>query len=269
LAGPILSVVRRARERADLERLAAEIDDAGPYLELAREIQAEVARIAADPSAHIDLLVELLDSVPRDERMKLAQRIFSELAPERQWDVLEQAYGDGEIKEYLQAQRSVQVAEARARTERLRLVAAARAGNGLGTGDIPAGELLTLGLFREHDVRAALSRGEESSTCARRLVLRSTGDGRFQVIEDVFNPAGGYFVTAEYSEETWRTRDRLSAHTIVRVGSVIEADGASGPRFDPVLYPGGRTDFEVAGRRATGQLHLGFASLSGVGIFAD
>ena len=89
------------------------------------------------------------------------------------------------------------------------------------------------------------------------------------MIEDVFNPAGGYFVTAEYSEETWRTSDRLPAHAVVRVGSLIEGDDASGPRFEAVLYPGGRADFEVAGQQVKGQLHLGFASLSGVGIFVD
>jgi hypothetical protein len=138
----------------------------------------------------------------------------------------------------------------------------------LDTRDVPAGELLTLGLFRERDAGAAVSRGRASSTCARRLVLRATGDGTLQVIEDVFNPDGGYFVTAEYSEETWRSSDRLPGHAIVRVGSILE-DGASTGAFEPVVYPGGRVDFQLGEQAARGRLHLGFGMLGDVGIFAD
>jgi hypothetical protein len=95
------------------------------------------------------------------------------------------------------------------------------------------------------------------------------GAGEFQVIEDVFNPGGGYFVTAEYSEETWRTSDRLPGHAIVRVGSITEGAAAAGPSFEPIVYPGGRVDFEVSGQPTAGRLHLGFAMLGDVGIFAS
>jgi hypothetical protein len=261
--------VRRGHERAELERREAEIEAARPYLELAREIQAEVARIAADPTAQSDLLVELIDNAPREERMKLARRVFSELPPERQWALIEHVYGDKEIREYLGAERSVHLAEARAAAERLDLVARARAEGRLDTRDVPAGEQLTLGLFREREARAAVSRGHSSSTCARRLVLRAVGDGTFQVIEDVFNPEGGYFVTAEYSEETWRTADRLPGHLIVRVGSIVERGTGDGGTFEPVVYPGGRVDFELGDQAAPGRLHLGFGMLDDVGIFAN
>jgi hypothetical protein len=261
--------MRRGRERAELERRAAELEAARPYLELAREIQAEVARIAADPTAQSDLLVELIDDAPREERMKLARRIFSELTPERRWAVIEHVYGDEEIRAYLGAERSAHVAEARAAGERLDRVARARAEARLDTRQIPTGELLTLGLFREREARAAVSRGHASSTCARRLVLRAIGDGTFQVIEDVFNPDGGYFVTAEYSEDTWRNSDRLPGHAIVRVGSIVETGADAGGTFEPVVYPGGRVDFEMGDRAERGRLHLGFGILDGVGIFAN
>jgi hypothetical protein len=261
--------VPRGRERGELEQRAAELEAARPYLELAREIQAEVARIAADPSAQSDLLVELIDDAPRAERMKLARRIFSELTPERQWAVLEHVYGDEEIRAYLGAERSANLAAARAAAERLDRVARARADGRLDTRDVPAGEQLILGLFREQEARAAVSRGHSSSTCARRLVLRAIGDGTFQVIEDVFNPDGGYFVTAEYSEETWRTTDRLPGHAIVRVGSIVERAADTVPTFEPVVYPGGRVDFELGDQAAKGRLHLGFGILGDVGIFAN
>ena len=261
--------MRRGPERAELERREAEIESARPYLALAKEIQAEVARIAADPSAQSELLVELIDNAPREERMKLARRVFSELPPERQWALIEHVYGDEEIRGYLDAERSAHLAESRARAARLDLVTRARAEGRLDTRDVPAGAQLTLGLFREHEARAAVSRGHSSSACARRLVLRAVGDGTFQVIEDVFNPDGGYFVTAEYSEETWRTADRLPGHLIVRVGSIVERGTGAGATFEPVLYPGGRVDFELGDQAAQGRLHLGFGMLDDVGIFAN
>ena len=89
------------------------------------------------------------------------------------------------------------------------------------------------------------------------------------MIEDVFNPGGGYIVTAEYSQETWRSGERLPGHAIVRVGSTIE--GATGAEllFEPIVYPGGRIDVEVAGQPTRGRLHLGFAMLGDLGIFAS
>jgi hypothetical protein len=260
--------VRRSRERADLERQAAELEVARPYLELAREIQAEVARIAADPSVQSELLFDLVEAAPREERMKLARRIFAELPAERQWVVIERVYGDEELASYLEAERMTHLAAARATAERLDSVARARAEHRLDTRDVPAGELLTLGLFREREAGAATAHGHTSSTCARRLVLRAVGDGAFQVIEDVFNPSGGYFVTAEYSEETWRTSDRLEGHVIVRVGAIVEGPGGR-QSFEPVVYPGGRVDFEIGGRLARGRLHLGFGMLSEVDVFVD
>jgi hypothetical protein len=257
--------VREARREAEISEPGSEVDEAGPFLELAREIHAEVARIAADPSAHGDLLVELMDRIPREERMKLAQAIFDQLPPERQWAIIEDVYGDEEIGAYLEAERSVRLAEARRDGERLDVARRARVERRLDTRDVAGNEVLTLGLFREHDARAAVSRGHASSTCARRLVLISAGNGTFQVIEDVFNPSGGYFVTAEYSEETWRTEDRLPGHAVVRVGSIVE--GEAGPSFDPIVYPGGRVDFQTGGRQVRGRLHLGFAMLSDIDIF--
>jgi hypothetical protein len=262
-----MSSVDRDREPAAEFDAAADREDVGPYLDLAREIRAQVARIAADPSAHSDVLFEYLEEIPREERRKLARRIFAELPAGRQWEVIAEVYGDDEITEYLEVERAARLAEARASAERLRRVRAARVEHRLDTRDVPAGELLTLGLFRERDVAAAVRRGQESSTCARRLVLRSLGAGAFQVIADVFNPRGGYFVTAEYSEDTWRDDDRLPGHAVVRVGAIIDGPPETGPTFEPVLYPGGRTDFEVGGEATRGHLHLGFGILDDIDIF--
>jgi hypothetical protein len=253
-------LVPRSRQAADSE---------GAFLELAREIQAEVARIAADPSARSELLFEFIEGIPQEERMKLARRIFEELPADRQWAVIAEVYGDEELAAYLEAERSAHLAEARAAEDRRQWAAKARSEHRLDTRTVPAGALLTLGLFCERDVRAAVARGHTSSTCARRVVLRAMGAGHFQVIEDVFNPGGGYFVTAEYSQETWRTSDRLPGHAIVRVGSITEGAAVAGPSFEPIVYPGGRVDFEVGGQPTAGRLHLGFAILGDVGIFAS
>jgi hypothetical protein len=88
--------------------------------------------------------------------------------------------------------------------------------------------------------------------------------GEFTVLEDVFNPLGGYFVTGDYDESTWR-RDRLPGHAVVRPGSTVPDGG--GTRLEPVLYRGGRVDVEVDGDLREGLLHLGYASLDAVDVF--
>ena len=234
-------------------------------LQLAEEITAHIHRVAADPSADLDLLDALIEGISADKRMELARSIFEQLSPEQQWAVLERVYDDEEMRSYLEAQRASMRDVAQGQVGQQGLARRARHERRLDTRDVESGTELTLGLFREHDVRAALARGHGSSTCARRLVLRALGDGRFQVIADTFNPNGGYFVTADYSADTWRDQDRLNPHAVVRVGS-IAADHPK-PAFEPILYPGGRVDVELRGEASPGRLHLGFAMLSELDIF--
>jgi hypothetical protein len=223
-------------------------DDA--YIALAREIRAEVDRIAADPGAHGELLAEVFERANHEERARLAREVFAALEPQQQWAVIERVFGDAEIHEYLDDERAWHLA-----------VAKARAAHAIDTRAVPADEVLVLGLFCERDVRAALTRGCRSTAAARRLALRSLGDGTFQVLHDVFNPDGGYFITSEYSEETWRRDERLDSHARVALGSI--ANGA----FEPVLYAGGRVDAQIAGDDVRGQLYLGFAKLGEVDVF--
>jgi hypothetical protein len=151
----------------------------------------------------------------------------------------------------------VRVAEAQRTGRREALIERLRDRHVLDTRDVPVDEHLTLGLFREVDVRRALAFGSASATCARRLVLRGTDEpGVLQVLEDVFNPARGLFVTAEYDERVWR-EERLVPHARVRVGT--SHDTGAGDRFEPLVYPGGRVDVDAAGSLRRGLLHAGYA----------
>jgi len=247
-------------------RLEAEIEDARPYLPLAREIHEEVARAAAGGS-DAETLVDAIEAIPRRERLQIARAVFDRLPADQQWAIIERSFGDDEIRLALEAERQERLVEARRWSTRRTLTEGGRAAGRLDTRDVPADERLTLGLFREADVHAAVARGNQSSACARRLVLRRRSDpGTFQVVEDVFNPAGGYFVTSQYDEETWRTHDRLPAHALVRVGSITET--RSGRSFEPVLHIGGRADFELEGKLFTGRLHLGYLMVGDDDVFA-
>ncbi|HSK98289.1 MAG TPA: hypothetical protein VK891_16800 [Euzebyales bacterium] len=253
----------------ELARLRSEFEDAQPYLDLARTIRREVERVADDTTVQADALAELIDDLPRQERLRVAQAVFDRLPPERQWEIIARVFGDEELAALLETERAARLDEARRTAAARALADDVRAHHRLDTRCVPAHGVLTLGLFREADVRAAVARGHLSSTCARRLMLRAVGEpGTFQVIEDVFNPRGGYFVTAQYDEDTWRASDRLRGHAVVRAGSITtsedgarSADRSSVARFEPVLYPGGRVDFEIGGRLREGRLHLGFAML--------
>ena len=225
-------------------------DDA--LFELARQIRDEVARIAADPASHPDLIQEVFDRADRDERARLARQVFDALDAEQQWNIISGLFGDDELRDYLEARRSAHDAVCRR----------ARADMALDTRDVPEGEVLVLGLFREAEVRAAITRGHRSTASARQLLLRSLGDGLFQVLGDVFNPDGGYFVTRDYDESTWRAEEKLDSHALVRVGSITNHT------FVPVLHPGGRVDLRREDDDVRGRLFLGFAMLGGAGVFA-
>jgi hypothetical protein len=132
---------------------------------------------------------------------------------------------------------------------------------------VAADERLTLGLFRESDVSAAAERGHLSATCARRLVLRAGAEpGNFHVVEDVFNPVGGYFVTGQYDEDTWRNHERLPAHAVVRAGSIMVGKGTR--TFSSIVYLGGRVDFEREGELFEGRLHAGYLMLGDEDVFS-
>ena len=104
-----------------------------------------------------------------------------------------------------------------------------------------------------------------SATCARALVLRAEAPPRLRVIEDVFNPRGGLFVTRDYDESVWQA-DRFVAHTVVTVGAAN--DGPDGPVFEPLIYLGGRADFRTDEGTRRGHLHVGFVMLGDIDVFA-
>jgi hypothetical protein len=258
-------LTRGAKERAERERRWADIERLEPFIDLAREIQFEVERVAADDSADSASLTEAIERIPRQERERVARAVFDQLAPDVQWSVLERVFGSDEIREYLAAEHTVRVAELQRTAARSAIADSARATNRLDTATVPVDEQITLGLFREADARAAVSRGRTSDACARQLVLRCRQPGAFQVIEDVFNPRGGYFVTRDYDEKTWLS-ERLPAHAIVRVGAIADTPGGSA--FEPELYPGARVDIETDQGRIPGHLHLGFVMLGDLDVFA-
>ncbi len=250
-------------DRRELERRAAEAESLAPFLELAREIRLDVARVVADDGGDVAAISELIEGYPAAERARVVREVFAHLPPDAQWAVLERVYGDDEVRRHLAAERAERVALLARTTAAREAAHAARAERRIDLSTFPAGVEVTVGLFREGDVRAALTRGGSATSCARRIVLRSTDRGGLLVLEDVFNPRGGYFVTREYDEATWRD-ERLPAHALVWIGS-------AGPRseaaFEPVLYPGGRVDAEVDGVVREGRLHLGFVLLDDIDVF--
>ena len=254
----------RDEQAKEIERLAAEVDALGPYLDLAREIRREVERFAADADADVDTFAAALDAIPARERADLARAVFDRLAPERQWEVLARLFGDVELREALERARDERLSSLRRAVARRDVLAAAVAEGRLGTDGLPEGTRLELGLFRPEDVQAGIGKGPDSDVCARLLVLRANGPGgTFRVIDDVFNPRGGLFMSAAYDGSVWR-REQLSSHAVVRVGSLV----AGGEALEPALYLGARVDVEAGGELREGRLHLGYALVDDLDPFA-
>lgn len=237
-----------------------------PYLALAREIRAEVERIAAGgPGAAADVEAAL-DAVPRRERERVARAVFDRLPPEQRWAILERVFDDDEIRAFLVADHRAGRDEAERRVAAVALARTVRGAGRIDLREMPIGVELTLGLFAPRDVHAAVARGRRSSVCARQLVVRTAGpDGVVHVLEDVFNPQRGFFVTPDYDEAVWAT-ERLTSHTRARLGAQAPPGPDGG--FEPVLYPGGRVDVEVDGVARPGYLHLGFALVGDEDVFA-
>lgn len=252
-------------DRVDPPLASSELEQLKPFLELAREIKRDVERVAGDDFAGAEAISEVFERFTHQERERVVRDVYDRLPVEAQWSIIERVFDDPELRDHLAAERAALLAEVH-RSERLRPVLdLARAELRLDTRMVPPGERLTLGLFRELDVAAAVTRGRNSDTCARRLVLRCIEPGAFRVIEDVFNPRGGYFVTREYDEQTW-LRERLPAHSMVRVGSC--EDDPAPPTLEPFLDAGGRVDVETDQGIIRGPLHLGFVVLGDRDVFA-
>ena len=262
---------RSAAGREALARRLAELDDLEPYLDLAREIRREVERLAADDAAGADSIEAAIDRFPRDERERVARSVFDRLPATSQWAVIERVFDDAEIRRYLTTEHEALRDRVLRTAEHHALALRFRADGALDTTELPAGTPLTLGLFREPDVAAAVRRGSASSACARRLVLRAEGAaGALRVVEDVFDPNRAYFVTGDYDERTWQI-ERLESHARVWVGSLApDAPGPDdgGDPFTPVLVPGARVDVRTDSGNSRGHLHLGFAMLADDDVFA-
>ena len=256
--------MRRVRRRDEVARLAAEIEEARPYLPLAREIHDEVHRALENGAADADTLADAVEAVPERERRAVALAVFHQLPAEQQWEILERAFAGDELRAALAGERALLLERHERRTRLAEL--AGPNGGALDTSALRDGARLVLGLFRERDVRDAIPLGPKSTACARRLVLQLAGtDGALRVIEDVFNPSGGYYVTEEYDVDNW-SAERLPAHAIVRVGAITAEGGRSS--FSPVLHLGARVDVECGGTPAAGRLHLGYAMVEDVDVFA-
>lgn len=232
------------------------------YMELAREIQAEVERTAADPDVELDDLVRALDAWPAELRSEAVVDAFRSLPRVERWGVLSELFDDDELRTALALEHERARADAAQSLRHHALVTVVREQGGLDTRAVPAGEQLTLGLFRHVDVHDALGLGPASSVCARRLVLGATGaDGAMVVVDDEFNPHHGLFVTADYDEDVWR-HERLEPNSTVRVG-------AAAATFEPVVRPGGRVDVETSSGIRHGRLHAGYVTVGDVSLFTD
>ena len=258
-------MARRREDEVEHERQVAELEAARPFLDLARQIKEQVDLAAADATTDVASLVEAIDAAPRAERQQLARAVFDALAPDEQWAVLERAFGDEEIHAYLAAEHRARLDQLRRRAGWHAYVLASREARRLDVVALPAGVELTLGLFLRTDVDAAVARGSASAVCACQLVLRAGDEpGVLHVIEDLFNPRHGLFVTPDYDQSTW-ARDRLDDHARVRIGSAVDDPATT---LEPALYPRGRVDVERAGELRRGPLHLGFAVVGDEDVFA-
>ena len=236
-----------------------------PVLRLAREIRRHAEQLVADDLGDPETFAQVIAALPEQERERMLLDTFRRLSPDTQWSIIEHAFGDEQIRAHLRAERDARLALVTRNAARSEVVMAARAAGKLETSTVATGDELTVGLFRESQARAAVARGKQAANCARRVVLVHEAGTVYRVLEDVFNPFSGYFVTPEYDHQTWE-RERLEPHCLVEVGSAETAPAAV---FEPVLFRGGRFDVKVADTIRAGKLHVGFLLLGDMDVFGE
>ena len=237
-----------------------------PYLALAREIRRDVERVVQDDDAAIASVAEVIERYPTLERERVVRAVFDRLPPADQWEVLARTFDDDELRRFLAAEHRAATERARREVGHRALLERCRADGEIDVRRLPGGTTLTLGLFREPEVATAVRRGSASTTTARRLVLRVADDGWTRVVEDVFDPDRGYFLTTDYDQAAWES-ERLASHARVQVGSLLEDASGAVPRFEPILVPGARVDAQTEQGPVRGRLHLGFAMLADDDVF--
>ncbi|UDY35683.1 hypothetical protein [Dermatobacter hominis] len=235
-----------------------------PLSELAQEIRRAVDRFVTDDAADPASLAAALDALPRQELAAIARVAFDRLEPLQQWAVLERVLGERGAVDALAVDQRDRLGSLRREAAAAHVVAEAVEDDVIDLTALPAGVELSIGLFRPGDVRAASGRGRLSDVCARQLVVLATSTpGTFRVVDDVFNPRGGLFVSAEYDLSVWSS-ERLDSHSAARLGSLAGADADS---LEPVLRRGARVDVVAAERTMPGRLRLGWATVDDVDAF--
>ncbi len=250
-----------AHDPASADTPTTDAEDLAPYLALAREIRRDVERVVADDEAAISSVAEVIDQYPTLERERVVRAVFDRLEPADQWEILARTFDDDDLRRFLADERAAAVARAEQDGAHHALLERCRLAGEVDLRWLRAGATLALGLFREPEVAAAVRRGAASTTTARRLVLRATEDGWARVVEDVFDPDRGYFLTTDYDQAAWQA-ERLASHARVQVGSLLD-----GGTFEPVIVPGARLDVRTDETTMPGRLHLGFAMLADDDVF--
>ena len=238
--------------------------DPVPLTDLAQEIRRAVDRFVDDDAADPASLAAALDALPRQELAAIARVAFDRLEPLQQWAVLERVLGDRGAVDALSTDQRDRLGSMRRAATAAHVVADVVDDDVIDLSRLPAGIELVIGLFRPADVRAASGRGRLSDVCARQLVVLATSTpGTFRVVDDVFNPRGGLFVSAEYDMSVW-SAERLDSNSSARLGSLAGADADS---LEPVLRRGARVDVVAGERTLPGRLRLGWAAIDDVDAF--
>ncbi|MDB5164164.1 MAG: hypothetical protein JWS12_782 [Candidatus Saccharibacteria bacterium] len=261
-----------AKRRQSKKQLQAEVhrlqQESSPYIELAREIQDNIARIAMTGTAQDAALVELFDSIGREARQEAARNVFSTLSLENRWHIIATVFSDDEIKTALELQHESLHRQAARKNYYAEIAREAQEHNRLDLLNLDFGVPLVLGLFRSAEVAQVVRTGKKSQICARRLSLLSTNDkGVFQVINDEFNPHGSFRIGADYNEEIWRKQERFDGHSLIRPGFQLE--NSDSLQFQSALYVESRVDFQSNNQTHTGLLSLGYAVVGDYDVFTE
>ncbi|MEO7364646.1 MAG: hypothetical protein ABIV43_04055 [Candidatus Saccharimonadales bacterium] len=199
-----------------------ELTEIGPYIDIAKEIQAGVGKIALETGNFDQAFSQTIADVSRERRMVAVQQIAQTLPPETLLTVLGKAYGDEEIKHALADIRQQELNKLNVRLTIDQLISKFKSTGIINLRDVELGSPVDIYFCEPMDPQF-LRKHSPASTMSRQISGRMEPGGVVRVLEDTIN--------SEWLSDI----DQLSDHEAVTIGTRNLGSKPTSP-LNPEMY---------------------------------
>jgi hypothetical protein len=228
---------RKQHRIKELEALNGSFKAVEQYLPLAQDIGRRVVestRSLEDDQSIGDEIEHIISDLTVEQRQAKLLELFHAANTESQTMILSRVFGDKELAHALTEERRRIIERNVHNLQITNAIEKARAEKMLNISMLPAGVILTIGLFDKEDLDAVKSSPAELAKHYepnRIMRLYKGGDRQqLQLLEDT--PC----------DEDYKLRPKLKVHSLIEVGSLISAHPGAPRELSPLVFYGSRLD---------------------------